>query len=378
MKHSRKKTPARATKILVALAALAVAVPLSVTMAAEPGGNGSEKAGRPSADRAARADGVARTEYSLGDDVFRVPGFLDEERKKQARIELTAVVHHPRTLDGPRPVVMLAHGLWYSCAGETMGWPCPAGKKPTRSYVGYDYLAKSLAEQGFVVVSVSVNGINAGELGTPADKARAALVNKHLEMLRDANEGKGELAGRLPALRGKLDLGNVGLMGHSRGGRGVVWQAADTHASDLPRGVRLRAVIPLAPADYHVPDPDSPEHLDFRITKVPFAVVAGDCDGGVEMNRRTFAKNAKGHNKVPFYEVDFSGANHNFFNSEWAYDDDSSCTPEKSWNELQQQSATSRYIGAFFRYHMLGDAKAEHEVVNGFEGARVTVHKPVK
>ncbi len=94
-----------------------------------------------------------------------------------------------------------------------------------------------------------MNGISAGELGTSADMARATLVNKHLEMLSDANDGEGPLAEPLRALRGQLDLTNVGLMGHSRGGRGVAWQAADIHAADLPRGVRLRAAVPLAPAD---------------------------------------------------------------------------------------------------------------------------------
>ncbi|MCQ8832116.1 hypothetical protein [Streptomyces malaysiensis] len=166
-------------------------------------------------------------------------------------------------------------------------------------------------------------------------------------------------------------------MGHSRGGRGVAWQAADIHEADLPRGVRLRAAVPLAPADYHVPDPDSPEHLNYRITQIPFAVLAGDCDGGAVMNRRTFAKNAAGRNKVPFYEVDLSGANHNFLNSEWAYDNDTSCDPQDTWSPPQRQDATSRYIGSFFRLHLLGDKSAENTVLNGFPGVRVTPHQPV-
>ncbi|NJP99857.1 alpha/beta hydrolase family protein [Streptomyces zingiberis] len=323
-------------------------------------------------------NGTSRIEYTLGDTAFSVPGFLDEEREKEAKIELTAVVHAPQSSQGPRPVVMLAHGLWTTCGDDaSLGWPCPAGVPPVRSYAGYDYLAKDLAEQGFVVVSVGANGINAGELGTPADMARAALVNKHLEMLRDANDGKGPLAGQLRALRGKLDLTNVGLMGHSRGGRGAVWQAADIHASDLPRGVRLRAVVPLAPADYHVSDPDSPEHLNYRITKIPFAVLAGDCDGGAVMNRRSYAKNAAGRNEAPFYEVDLAGANHNFFNSEWAYDNDTSCAPQDTWDPARVQDAASRYIVSFFRFHMLGDQSVKDTVLNGFPGARVTTHRPV-
>lgn len=333
----------------------------------------------PSAMGAAQ-NGTSRIEYTLGDTAFTVPGFLDAEREKEAKIELTAVVHYPKSSRGPRPVVMLAHGYWDTCADdESLPWPCPAGIPPIRSYTGYDYLAKALAEQGFVAVSVGVNGINAGEMGPPSDMARAALVNKHLEMLRDANDGKGPLAERLRALRGKLDLTNVGLMGHSRGGRGVAWQAADIHAADLPRGVRLRAAVPLAPADYAVTndEPDSPEHLDYRITKIPFAVLAGDCDGGAAMNRRTFARNAAGRNKAPFYEVDLAGANHNFFNSVWAHDNDTSCAPKETWSVPQVQDTTSRYIVSFFRFHMLGDQSVKNTVLNGFPGVRVTTHQPV-
>ncbi|WP_404820741.1 hypothetical protein [Streptomyces malaysiensis] len=88
---------------------------------------------------------------------------------------------------------------------------------------------------------------------------------KRLEMLRDANDGEGPLAEPLRALRGRLDLTNVGLMGHSRGGRGVAWQAADIRAADLPRGVRLRAAVPLDPADLAVTAHD----LDARMLAQP-------------------------------------------------------------------------------------------------------------
>ncbi|MBQ0826122.1 hypothetical protein [Streptomyces tagetis] len=136
-------------------------------------------------------------------------------------------------------------------------------------------------------------------------------------------------------------------------------------------------MVPLAPADYHVPDPDSPEHLDYRITKIPFAVLAGGCDGGAAMNRRTFAKNAAGRNTAPFYEVDLAGANHNFFNSEWAYDNDASCAPQDTWSPTQVQDATSRYIVSFFRFHILGGQSVEDTVLHGFPGVRVTTHQPV-
>ncbi|MEU1300369.1 hypothetical protein [Streptomyces shenzhenensis] len=97
-------------KILVLTATILVVLTALITVPAPPAA-------------AAAHNDTSRIEYTLGETAFTVPGFLDEEREREAKIELTAVVHHPQSLRGPRPVVMLAHGLWYTCAGETMGGP---------------------------------------------------------------------------------------------------------------------------------------------------------------------------------------------------------------------------------------------------------------
>jgi hypothetical protein len=294
---------------------------------------------------------VRKVEYSLGERAFQVPGFHTEPGGPVADLELTAVVHAPRTLVGKRPLVLLAHGYWKPCRNDQWVWPCPQGDA-FPSYHGYDYLGEELARQGFVAVSVSVNGVNAGEMGQPADVARAALMSKHLELWRELNDGKGPLAQQLQGFRGHVDLTNVGTLGHSRGGRGAVYQASDKHVTGLPQGVRIKAVLPLAPADYYAPDPEAPENLDYRITKIPFAVMTGSCDGAVT------PKNA----------------NHNYFNTEWSYDNDSRC-PDTALTPAQQRGIATRYIPAFFQQYLNG--RQNPVVSRGYPGVDVVTHQPI-
>ncbi|GAB1513136.1 alpha/beta hydrolase [Actinophytocola sp. KF-1] len=383
---------------------------------------------------------VASVRYTLGDTAFRVPGFhsLDPETGEPgdvAGLELTAVVHYPRDLrGGPYPLVVLSHGMWETCADRAAGrtwtdasyrlygpdpvqdpaerarlaatatragaalnrWPCAPGTPPMPSYRGYDYLGRALARAGIVAVSISANGVNAGELGQAADMARAALINEHLRMWRDLSAtGGGALAGRFTALdsgravavdfTGRIDLRRVGTLGHSRGGRGVMWHASDNHRGDWPAGVTVRAAVPLAPAEYYAPDPEAPENLDYRVTGLPFAAVTGSCDYSVG-GGRDYVDNARGRTTAPLYLWQVHGANHNFLNSQWsprsgqvlAHDDvqqtyDYSGEPrprpghcdaedggvDAQLTETGQRLVTTTYVTAFFRRHLLGDTSAD-------------------
>ncbi|MGW6445842.1 hypothetical protein [Lentzea sp. NPDC055074] len=327
-----------------------------------------------SASPSGHGQAVRKVEYSLGDRAFQVPGFRTGPDGRVADLELTAVVHAPRTLVGKRPLVLLAHGFWKPCATEAdWAWPCPAGDA-FPSYRGYDYLGEELARQGFVVVSVSVNGVNAGMMGEIADVARAAVMSKHLEMWRDLDEGRGPLAQRLRGFRGHVDLANVGTLGHSRGGRGAVYQASDKHAGELPRGVEIKAVLPLAPAGYYAPDPEAPENLDYRITKIPFAVLTGDCDS-IDEQSRGYVGNAQGRNLVPIHQVTPRRANHNFFNTEWSYDHDNACPGTPTLTPQEQRKVAKTYIPAFFQHYLNGWRDAI--VDRGYAGVDVVTHQPI-
>ena len=130
---------------------------------------------------------------------------------------------------------------------------------PIPSFLGYDAPARALASNGYAVVSISANAINANDNQLAADygaQARGQLILDTLRMLQKADAGgqvvyhdaftdrdvslAQALTGDMtPAdLVGRFDLDNVGIMGHSRGGEGVV--AASTLNDALPRSRAVR------------------------------------------------------------------------------------------------------------------------------------------
>ncbi|MBB3235654.1 hypothetical protein [Phyllobacterium endophyticum] len=109
------------------------------------------------------------------------------------------------------PIIIFLHGMH--------SWFEP-------SYEGYDYLAKDLAEHGYVVVSIDANVINSTNFDDSSGLSRAQLVLGMLDRLRQI-DGFGQVdfggnRGKLDPLRGSLDFTRIGLMGHSRGGQGIV------------------------------------------------------------------------------------------------------------------------------------------------------------
>jgi hypothetical protein len=360
------------------------------------------------ADRSHR---VAVVEYDLGDTVFTPPHARDS-----GPAELAAVVHYPQDVAvGEHPLIVIEHGYWISCAdrqaqadleaAEKAGddaarsrastrlshWPC-ANRIPLPNNRGYDYLGTELAGHGFVVVSIAANGINSNEVQNDAADngyaARADLINEHLAMWQKlASTGAGKLRGKLvdPAtgrpsnvdFRGHVDLTNVGTIGHSRGGKGVMWQAADKHRAEWPPGVQVKAVAPFAPVHFDIVEGDASDGL---VTTMPIAEVGGTCDTVVVGGGGSYVADARGKNRAPIYHFTVHGANHNFFNTEWsplsgqvgAYDDFTRFFPgapagrcgftgskpngaDAQLTEQAQRRVATTYLSAFFRRHLLGD-----------------------
>ena len=272
--------------------------------------------------------------------------------------ELEGKLYLPTT-GGARPTVILLHGRHTSCYGDgdqnPLRWPCPATptSSPARlsipSYLGYDGTARALASNGYSVVSISANSVNANDNQLAADQgaqARGQLILDTLTMLSKANagqsvsyydawmdrtvtldqaltDGTAALAEREPAfltpvepldtvtpagLVGKFDLSNIGMMGHSRGGEGVTSAAVLNNALADPWAIN--SILPLAPVDFGrmtVPD-------------VPMNVILPYCDGDVS--------NQQGQHMLDdsryAYDDDAlrsgvwaMGANHNFYNTVW-------------------------------------------------------------
>ncbi|MEP9364895.1 hypothetical protein ABLE68_18165 [Nocardioides sp. CN2-186] len=351
----------------------------------------------PSTDAATPASGHARQvrvyDYDLGDSAFTVSGFHAFDRhgmpsKRLAPIELIGRVYAPAHSAGERlPLVVMAHGLFWTCADDATAevsgdWPCRGGLTGIHSERGYDYLGRTLAARGMVVVSISANGVNAGELGEVADKARGVLVYQHLRMWRSlVRDGNGPLQGAFtdartgrpaaPDFRRSVDLHDVGLLGHSRGGRGMMWAAADKHRHRVPDGVRFRAVFGLAAAE--------PPFLDGRarrvqVSQIPLMSWIGGCDATGDDSYNRLAQ--RGGDPVNI-AITVHGANHNNLNSRWSahsglpggeddaahptgrpgrcFDGFDDSNLQKTLGYRAEQRVASTYVKAFFARYLQGD-----------------------
>lgn len=300
---------------------------------------------------------VERLDYDLGDTATTLSGL------NNLPVEMRAAVYAPARAKGDRPVVVFLHGRHSACyhpvtrQTNNSNWPCPPDFVPIDSYLGYTETAEALATHGYVVVSISANGINAKDATNTDDNgglARGQLVLKHLDLLATWNSAKGTPRSRHP-LSGRLDMRNIGLMGHSRGGEGVVEAALLNAALRHPYGIR--AVLPLAPVDFGRP----------TLPDVPMSVLLPYCDGDVSNQQgQHFFDDTR-------YSVDdnvlrsslmIMGANHNFFNTEWtpgvsvspSNDDWSpandevcgSASPTRLTN-AEQRAVGTAYMAGFFR-----------------------------
>ena len=299
---------------------------------------------------------VTRAVYDLGDEVFQ-PSDLG------GKVELTADVHYPTDLaDGPYPLVLFMHGNHYTCyKGDRAGyeWPCREGWEPLPNYAGYDYIARRLASYGFIVVSVSANGVNV--LGNYVEdtgmRQRGEVLEKHIDLWKTWSTTGGDPFGTL--FVGKVDLTRIGTMGHSRGGEGVVWNNIVDQERTDPYGID--AVLALAPVDFD----------RMPINDVPFAVMLPYCDGDVsDLQGVHFFDDSRylvPGDPTPKDTVTVFGANHNFFNTVWSpsggypgsFDDGEWVSCDGRLTAPQERHVGRAYIISFFRRYLADDTSLD-------------------
>ncbi|WP_340537088.1 hypothetical protein [Nocardioides sp. GXZ039] len=205
---------------------------------------------------------------------------------------------------GPRPLVLFLHGRHGSCYDPnnpdayTDVWPCRGRFKEVPSQLGYDYIQKVLASQGYATVSIRVNGINAQDyrLDDGGADARAQIVRKHLDHWTTLAAGH------------QVDLDRVVLVGHSRGGEGV-----DHASAEIPLSApyRIAGQVLLAPTDF----------ANHSAPYIPTATVLPYCDGDVsDIQGQRFTdtnRDVAADDNSLKSSVLVMGANHNYFNTEW-------------------------------------------------------------
>jgi len=326
-------------------------------------------------------------EYNLGARSFSVPNLTDANGHPSP-MEVQARVHlPPDAAKGHHPVIVLVPGYWPTCADAKAQkitenprssedaltaaydrlnrWPCAKGISQIPSYRGFDYLARALSGSGNIVISIGANGANAIDTRSfEGDQARAALIGKHLNLWQKfVATGKGPLSAVLPArIRTHVDMKSVGLLGHSRAGRAVLQYAANANRGKWPAGVRIRAVLGLAPASGFGTDPAT-----FTNTGTDVAIIGGSCDGVSNPPFNPYFAPAVKGSRHPAYRWLFRGANHNYFNTQWspsggqvaAHDDavhpkgqphrcyDASSTTTQL-TEGEQRLLTRTFVTAFF------------------------------
>jgi hypothetical protein len=248
-------------------------------------------------------------------------------------------------------------------------WPCTQkGSQSIPSYQGYDYFSNVLASHGYVIVSISANGVNAVDnsvldLGA---LARAELVQRHLEILNAFNTTGGAPFGN--KFVGKFDMSRIGTMGHSRGGEGVVRHYVLNDSLGAPYGIK--AVFPLAPVDFN----------RFTVNNAALNVLLPYCDGDVvDLQGVHFYDDARYNtpgDQAPKHYLLVMGANHNFYNTVWSPSStfpgtandwqafvpgghsDRHCGTvpgNKRLTEAQQRGTGLAYMSAFFRAYVGGE-----------------------
>ena len=222
----------------------------------------------------------------------------------------------PSTDAGPTPTdtLPITATIRYPAVAGGVDSACAAGAFPLivimhgnsnmqTSYLGYDYLLDHLAGHGFIAVSIyAPPGVGI--------ETRARAIIAHIAIMAQNNT--------TGLLQGHIDLSNIGIAGHSRGGEAVVRAARINAAEGL--GWNIKAGISIAPTDYH----------HYGDPGIPLLVIYGSNDGDVSgdwPDRTCFDIYDEAGRPRSFVFV--YGATHDRFNTEWASIEN---TTEMTWD----------------------------------------------
>ncbi len=300
----------------------------------------------------------------------------------QVDVDLRAVVRYPAVAPGvntavaagTHPIFVIQHGNHSMCTILTDGTPwytglaaaiagtmpdfsakqhtwtsCPAASREP-NHLGYMRLLDVLASHGIIAISVDAYDLT-GPFASGWIAERGQLILKHLELWAHMNNTAvftaypDFFAGRFA---GKVDFTRVGVSGHSRGGEASVSAYIQNAMTASP--FSIVSVSSIAPVDFN----------GYTLPAVPYFVIlpSADCDvsglSGQRIYDRAGSTIADATTKSASYVY---GANHNFFNTEWAIDWDD-CNPNPARQDFiaaaSQQRIGESVLAAFHRSTMVG------------------------
>ncbi len=305
-------------------------------------GSGTDK------HRSAFRDSVTlRTRTVDGSALVSAPPEIAKVRNKYwgfdfKKLPINGRVWYPQG-DGPFPLVLVVHG------NHNM---------KDFSDPGYGYLGQMLASRGFILVSVDENFINGNLRGE--NDGRGWLLLEHLKRWRTWNDSLGS-----PFYR-KVDMGNIALMGHSRGGEAVAVAGAFNRLSHYPDDATIKfdynfdikSLVAIAPVDGQYQPAGKPT----PVANVNYLVFHGSHDGdvsafsGLRQFQRVQFTDGKPWFKSAVYMY---RANHGQWNTVWGNKDngprsgrflalDALVSPE------DQRQFSKVYIGGFLEATLKG------------------------
>jgi chlorophyllase-like protein len=284
---------------------------------------------------------IGQHDYALG--TIQVPSTPTGPTPTDS-LPLTATIRYPAQAAGQEapfaagafPLVVIMHG--------NSGYDT--------SYLGYDYLLEHLASHGFIAMSIYA------PVGVMIE-TRARAILAHLGIMAQENAAPG-------LFQGHVDLGLIGIMGHSRGGEAVVRAARINSAEAL--GWDLRAGISIAPTDYfHQGDPG-----------IPLLVIYGSNDGDVSgtwPNRTCFDIYDEAGRPRSFVFV--YGATHDQFNTVWAPTslsvevDIATVDVPRLISLVDHENVAKGYATAYLQAYVLGQAEQREYFTVGLKPALV-------
>ncbi|MCG8608153.1 hypothetical protein MJD09_24605, partial [bacterium] len=216
--------------------------------------------------------------------------------------------------DGPFPLVLIVHG------NHTM---------EDYSEAGYAYLGELLASRGFITVSVDQNYINgtwSGDFQGKEMSARAWLLLEHLRLWRDWSQSRDHRFG------GKVDMDQIALIGHSRGGEAVAIAASYNRLPFYPDDATMmfdynfsiRSLVAIAQIDRRYRRRSQLENVNFLTLHGSYDSDEPAYHGFRQFNRIHFTDGNYWF-KAGIY---IHGANHGQFNTDWGRED---FNPPNSW-----------------------------------------------
>ncbi|TKD71465.1 alpha/beta hydrolase family protein [Pseudalkalibacillus hwajinpoensis] len=188
---------------------------------------------------------------------------------------------------------------------------------------GYDYLGELLASRGFITVSVDENFLNSSWSGGVAGdiNGRAWMLLQHLQQIESFNQKKDT-----PFYQ-KVDMNEIALIGHSRGGQAAILAAKFNKLDRYPNNATMRfdfnyaiqTVIAIAPTDYQTLSDRKIEMND-----VNYLLLHGSYDSDLsefEGDRQYNGIQLTGGEDAIKAALYIDRANHGQFNTTWGDND---------------------------------------------------------